>query len=260
MKTTVVRKECSEHEMSILFWRSNKELMNLLRYGLIACIDVPGIDHVTIKKNTSVMTDDILAHRLGLMPLHFSSEENGTISLHVVCKAHQLIVTCAFFRCVGCSFSSNEEVLCILNKGEEIELGCKIVKGNARTHARFSPVCATHFVPKPILRVNERLRHTLSADAMKTLNTICKDATFTSFKHDNFSTLWPDIDAICEETDSVTLNVSASEDTFLFSFESTGVTSCEHLIRLAVDALVERLANVRSNLIAAHSRSSEMEG
>ena len=58
-----------ENKLTILAKGINAPLANTLRRSIMEEVPVMAIDEVTFVKNTSALYDEIIAHRLGLLPL-----------------------------------------------------------------------------------------------------------------------------------------------------------------------------------------------
>ena len=91
--------EFSKNKLSLSFkiTNVNSQFVNLLRRVLIANTPTIAIDDVIIIENTSVMYDEILAHRLGLLPLKvdiLSLDENtiANFKCDVKCEEEERVV------------------------------------------------------------------------------------------------------------------------------------------------------------------------
>lgn len=62
----------------------NRSLANSLRRAMISRIDTLAIDQVQITDNSSVLPDEMLAHRLGLVPLNSTGMEKQVINYNKV--------------------------------------------------------------------------------------------------------------------------------------------------------------------------------
>jgi len=171
--------------------------MNALRRVAIAEVPTIAIDMVEITTNTSVISDEMLAHRLGLVPLAADSSKfkytyecscggagcaecQATFSLKVACTepGGTLKVTTEKLQRVGpqrkdlpVEVTSREILLAVLRcrtrgdrekplkSTQEINLTAIAKKGIGKEHAKWSPVVVA--VPTPIAVItlnNQRLR------------------------------------------------------------------------------------------------------
>ncbi|KAL2912853.1 RNA polymerase II subunit 3 [Polyrhizophydium stewartii] len=180
---TLLEVKDSPETRSVSFILSKTDLAtaNALRRVMIAEVPTMAIDLVEFESNTSVLTDEFLAHRLGLIPLN--SEQVGTITYTRECSCQQYCPQCSVelhlnVRCTEDHtrevttrdlVSSHTSIAPVLNgpndrgiliaklrKGQEINLRCIAKKGTAKEHAKWSPCAGVAFEYDP----HNRLRHT----------------------------------------------------------------------------------------------------
>lgn len=169
------------------FMLSNVSLAfaNSLRRVMLAEIPTMAIDLVEVEANTSVLADEFLAHRLGLIPLSARNVDDVVGSRDCDCESYCercSVVLHLHARCTGNQNMSvyardlvvsearpNEYVgtpvitdpdgqgslICKLRKGQELKMKCVAKKGIAREHAKWSPASAISFEYDPY----NRLRH-----------------------------------------------------------------------------------------------------
>lgn len=145
------------------------------------------IDTVEIETNTSVLADEFLCHRLGLIPLNsrqcqtdmnsprdcdctsYCEKCSVILTLHARCTgddimkvyARDLVVDQARAnQWVGNPVITDPEgqgtVICKLRKGQELRMKCYAIKGIAKEHAKWAPTSAVGFEYDP----HNKLRHT----------------------------------------------------------------------------------------------------
>jgi DNA-directed RNA polymerase II subunit RPB3 len=158
---------------------------NSLRRVILAEIPTMAIDLVEIESNTSVLPDEFLAHRLGLIPLSSKDVEDikysrdcdcdqycefcsVTLSIHATCSREEVMPIYARDLHVD-SMRRNEEIgnpiitdperkgvlIAKIRKGQEIKLRCIAKKGIAKEHAKWAPTATVGFEYDP----NNNLRH-----------------------------------------------------------------------------------------------------
>jgi DNA-directed RNA polymerase II subunit RPB3 len=143
----------------------------------------PAIDLVEIDSNTSVIPDEFLCHRLGLIPLDSTNIDDKliytrdcvcdqycercsvTLTLNARCTGENSVTVYARDLAVaeGAQLGSpvitdpdgHGSVICKLRKGQELKLKCIAKKGIAKEHAKWSPVAAVGFEYDPW----NKLRH-----------------------------------------------------------------------------------------------------
>lgn len=144
------------------------------------------IDIVEIETNTSVLADEFIAHRLGLIPLNSKNVDDVvysrdcecegycelcsvTLSLHARCTGDDIMKVYArdlvveqlrANTWVGNPVITDPEgqgtVIAKLRKGQELRFKCIAKKGIAKEHAKWAPTSAVGFEYDPW----NKLKHT----------------------------------------------------------------------------------------------------
>ncbi|PNH03907.1 DNA-directed RNA polymerase II subunit RPB3-A [Tetrabaena socialis] len=148
---------------------------NALRRVMIAEVPTIAIDLVEMENNTTVLNDEFLAHRLGLIPLtsdeatnwkrpfEWSSDHDmieTSFSLDVTCTvdgvmdvtSNDLIPMYPEHRVQPANYNTPEEkpiVICKLRRGQQLKLVARARKGIGKDHAKFIPVATAVFQFKP---------------------------------------------------------------------------------------------------------------
>lgn len=160
-------------------------MANSLRRTILADVPTLALDLIEIESNTSVIPDEMLAHRLGMIPLNAKNCDQDlvytrdcdcedhcvrcsvTLSLHARCGngimpvyARDLIVQGERMNdTIGDPVVTDPEgkgpLICKLRKGQEIKLTCLAKKGTAKEHAKWAPTAAVGFEYDP----HNNLRH-----------------------------------------------------------------------------------------------------
>ncbi len=150
MDVKVLGKE--EESLSLELSDFKVSLVNALRRAILNDVNTVAIDDVTIYKNTSSMYDEVLALRLGLIPIKTVPELNkkGKEFTFKLNESGPKTVYASDLK------PSDDDVrpiyekmlLMRLNEGEKIELEAKAVFGSGKEHAKFAPAHVTyHFQP-----------------------------------------------------------------------------------------------------------------
>ena len=160
-------------------------LANSLRRTILAEIPIMAIDLVEVEENTSVLADEFIAHRLGLIPLNskqiedvlytrecdcdqFCSNCSVTLDLRAKCTTDEVMKVYARDlivreprpnEWVGNPVVTDEmgrgPVICKLRRDQEIKMKCIAKKGIAKEHAKWAPTAAVGFEYDP----HNKLKH-----------------------------------------------------------------------------------------------------
>lgn len=122
---------------------TNTYYANELRRAMISDVPTLAIDTVDIEINDSVLHDEMLVHRLGLVVINSDNLSNIKIELNVECENDYLDVTSDML--VSKNLILPSILIVRLYKGERIKLTAIARKGTGRDHAKWSPVAAIHY-------------------------------------------------------------------------------------------------------------------
>ena len=203
--TITVRKLTHDY-CEFVLRRTDTSMANALRRVIIADVPTIAIDLVEIENNTTVLNDEFLAHRLGLIPLksdlamrmkqpfETTGEEDITdvvLSLHVKCTsdATQYVTTNDLvldgnmpevqpINYRGAQEDEKPIVIVKMRKGQELKLRAIARKGVGKDHAKWIPVATAvyHFMPE--ITVNDSLVDELNEQERKDLAASDPSGTF----------------------------------------------------------------------------------
>ncbi|EWC47624.1 DNA-directed RNA polymerase II subunit RPB3 [Drechslerella stenobrocha 248] len=250
--SVTIRKAEASHADFVL---SNVDLAfaNSIRRIILAEVPTLAIDLVEVIGNTSVLPDELLAHRLGLIPLDSTNIddkllytrdcdcdgycERCSVVLTLVAKctgdqnvtvyARDLAVTAG--AQLGNPVITDEgqkgSIICKLRKGQELNIKCIAKKGIAKEHAKWQPCAAVSFEYDP----------------------------WNKLKHVDY---WYETDAKAEWPKSANagweeppqenepFDYDAAPTKFYMDVETVGSLPPDEILRQGVKYLQEKLANV----------------
>lgn len=180
-------KELSDEQVVFDMLGIDPPLVNAFRRILIAEVPTVAISRVTIYQNTSVIHDENLAHRLGLVPIKFEPDllkcrkddkadftEQDSVSFILQAKCPQgqkkLSVYSKDLRWFPLTEQQEEALkaappapvddeilLAQLAPGQEIECVCACEKSIGKEHAKWSPVCTAFYRLHPMIRLEKEI-------------------------------------------------------------------------------------------------------
>ncbi|KAK1948557.1 DNA-directed RNA polymerases II [Phytophthora citrophthora] len=205
LRDDFIRFELSETDASVA---------NAIRRVMISEVPTLAIDLVSIEVNTSVMTDEFLAHRLGMIPLNFDgglenfrqrfvysqdcdcdencpncsveftldvTADNGVLSV----TSEALKSSDPYIRPVN--FSSEEElnntqdtgvIIAKLGPGQRLRLSAIAKLGIGKEHAKWSPVAVATYMYDPIITLNQAVLSTYTPEQKAELYKCCPTEVF----------------------------------------------------------------------------------
>jgi len=250
--------EINEDSVKFILEETDLSVANGMRRTFIAETPILAIDWVQIEVNTSVLTDEFLAHRLGLTPIvsddadkFLDTRECSCIdfcdrcavgfTLHVYCDddcsrnvtsrdlvpttldTHKPIETGK--ERVKSYGKDNEGVLLVkLRKGQEVKMHCVAKKGIGKEHAKWNPTAGVAFEYDP----DNALRHTFFPKPQE----------------------WPKSEnsELKDDECQAPLQYNKKPNKFYFNVETCGSLSPENIVLKGVKALKGKLSNLALQL------------
>lgn len=180
-RTKIKITQNDQQHLSFVLSHVDLAMANSIRRTMIADVATIAIDEVQVRQNTSVMMDEFLAHRLGLVPL-VSSEADSIeysrdcscaefcprcsveLTLNVTCQTKKTMdifssdLVSSSPTIVPYSESPDDKGILLLRlaQGQGVHVTCIAKKGIAKIHAKWSPCAAIGFEYDP----HNALRHT----------------------------------------------------------------------------------------------------
>jgi len=244
---------------------------NSIRRTILDGVPSMAVDDVIIIDNSSVMPDETLAHRLGLIPLKTDLEsyvlpENCSCKSDLGCNRCRAVLTLDVeasdtVRTVysGDIASDNPDIRPIseqipilkLAPGQKVKLEAYAKLGVAKTHAKWQPVSAS--VHKPLAKIRTSRG---GCDGCGECVAICPRGVLAVEDGklkvvDLLScTLCEDCVKACPKTPPA-ISIDSEGDTFLFCVESTGclpveriVTESANILKIKADELAAQASNI----------------
>lgn len=178
---------------------TDASVANALRRVMIAEVPTIAIDLVEIEVNSSVLNDEFIAHRLGLVPLtsdramsmRFSRDcdacdgdgqcEFCSVEFHLRAKcmtdqtldvtskdlisSDHTVVPVDFSDALADDSAEQKGITIVkLRRGQELRLRAIARKGIGKDHAKWSPAATVTFMYEPEIHINEDLVETLSLE------------------------------------------------------------------------------------------------
>jgi len=116
----------------------NISLANAIRRS-VGEVPILAVDEVDIYKNDSALYDEIIAHRIGLIPLkNQKMKGDQTVEMKLAAKGKDDSFE-VLAGGLGEEVVNSETPIVLLREGQELELVARARSGIGKDHARFSP-------------------------------------------------------------------------------------------------------------------------
>lgn len=262
--------ERNDTNLRIIVRNADVPLMNALRRLALAEVPCMAIEEVVMIENSSILQDEIIAHRLGLTPLRtdldaYNLPEDCECQSEFGCPRCRVTLTLDAeardgTRTVysGEIVSDNPEILPVsdkvpiikLAKNQKLKLEAYARLGRGKTHAKWQPVsvCTYKYFPK-ITTSEEKCEH-----CSKCVD-ICpkKVLTVQDDKVDVRDLLACNLCMDCIETcpeEPSPLTIEWEKNAFIMNIESTGALPPERVLKEATKLLDEQLKEFEEQIKA----------
>ncbi len=232
----------------------NPSIANAIRRYILAYVPTMAIHDVEIKRNGSALYDEMLAHRLGLLPIKTDLKsyklwegkksevpKSAQYELKLTLKAKgPCTVYASDIKSTDPKVAPAFEKMPIVKllEGQDIELVMTARLGQGREHAKFTPALAVYRgVPELIVTKDSNTKACLE----KLSDVITKKGNNLEIKDlTNWNESYEDI---CEQNG---IEVKSSEEDFIFSIESWGQLPPREIFTKAIDFFDGKLSEFES--------------
>lgn len=241
-----------ENKLVLLFKNTNPTFINTLRRTIISEVPTLAIKKVTFSKNSSALFDEIIAQRLGLIPLT-TDLETYVLPSKCNCKGEgcakcQVKVT---LNCEGPLTVYAQDLkfqdpkvktiyakipIVKLLKGQELEFEALITLGTGKSHAKYSPALV-YYKGYPEIKINKCKN---PEDVMKAcpvnVYEIKKGLEIVNLEACHLCDACSDI---CDPKKGI--EITANEKDFIFTIESFGKLDSHTIVMEALNNMEEKL-------------------
>ena len=266
MKIEVLEKD--ETNLRLRIRGANVPLMNALRRIALSEVPSMAIDEVVMIENSSILQDEMIAHRLGLTPLKtdvdtYNLPEDCECKSEFGCSLCRVTLTLDADSTEGTRtvysgelVSENPEIIPVsdkvpiikLAKGQKLKLEAYARLGKGKNHAKWQPVsvCAYKYFPK-IEVPREKCKDCSKCVDICPKKVLAMKENKVEVRDLLACNLCMDCVDACPKTPSI-IKVEWENDAFVMNIESTGVLPPERIVREATKMLTKQLKEFEKQL------------
>lgn len=256
-------------ENEIIFTLKGVEppLANALRRILIAEVPTVAIEKITINQNTTVVPDEVLAHRMGLIPINANpslfidkkpdEEINAKncikFRLHKACtkdKDGKLVNEVVYSKDLEWIPIGNQKekhkviapvqddiVILKMRAGQEIDMELYCEKGIGQTHAKWSPVSTAYYRLLPSITIKEKI----TGETAQKIKKCCAPGVF-DIEDGGLKVCDQNKCTSCRECIRLTESIELAKEkcNYEFHIESVGMIPPKQLLLSALSVLKEK--------------------
>lgn len=254
----------SEHKIVFVTEGISIEMINAIRRIILTEIPVMAIDEIIILKNDSPLYDEILSHRMGLIPLKTDLDTyklpHECECLGYGCPLCQVSLTCEITNTTNApldifsgDLSSNDPKIVPVDpyipivkieKNAKIIIEAYAILGFAKNHAKWQAVSNVAYRHYPLVEFDAT--ELKDPEEKKLIVKMCPEKLFELTNNDSlkikedywkFCTLCMS----CEKSSSGKIKAVPKKGVYLFSIESDGVLPFNVLIRKVFEIFNEKI-------------------
>lgn len=253
----------NDGQLKLIVKAVDPTFMNALRRIIMAEVPVASIDMLYIMENTGVLYDEIIAHRMGYIPLKggegliFTKDCDckgqgcprceAILTMKVTATEDNFKVLSGRLKAEGSVFVANNDIpIAELNAGQKIELEARARLGTGKDHAKWQPVSVAVVSYEPLIKIDQK-----KCD----LCALCIDECpkkILAIKEKRLvvtSTLSCSLCKVCESVcPKDAIKVSHNESNAVLMLESAGGPTNEELVFAASDVLSNKCSSLRQAL------------
>jgi DNA-directed RNA polymerase subunit D len=246
-------------------------IANALRRIMIAEVPSMAIDDVIVIENSSPMNDEILAHRLGLIPLKTDLDsyflpEDCTCQSELGCNQCSVTLTLEVdakesIRTVYSKelVSSNPDITPVNDKipilklacNQSVRVECYARLGKGKVHTKWQPVSACAYKYASMIRINQK-KCNVCEQCIKACskNILGKDENLITIVESEKCDLCNECVNVCPMD---AIQIENLKDTFIFTLESTGALTTDRIVYEANKILINKTNEFQDQLVKIQS-------
>ncbi len=150
-------------------------IVNSFRRIVLSDVVCNAFDNTEIEKNTSIINNEILSHRFGLIPLTIDDIGKVCVELNIKNTGYdKMNVTSSDLKVIEGELEIIPNILLVeLKRGEEIKAKLYISKKSGKVHAKYQPASVCCFKIKEDVSVHTHLWNELTTQQKNKLRKLC---------------------------------------------------------------------------------------
>jgi len=217
------------------------DIVNALRRSIVGHIQTLAIEKVMIYKNESVMPDEFLAHRLGLVPIN-ARDFNDTTEFSLSLEKTGGVVKSGDIETNGLVDIPYKNIpLVKLNDKKKLELELVALTGTGDMHIKWNPALV-YFNNVPSIKTKGKVDEKLAKLCMHKLIEIKAGKAVLSDPYNCDACRY-----CCSVSDGV-IEMDMLDDEFVFTIEPYGNLDVDLIISGAVDYLQKELSELEDQI------------
>ncbi|PTD94290.1 DNA-directed RNA polymerase subunit D [archaeon SCG-AAA382B04] len=253
-------RELSNQNIEFLLKDSSPAKANALRRALIAEVPTLAIEDLKVYENGSVLFDEILALRLGLIPLKTDKEEfilpeececggegcgQCQTQITLAGEGETTLHSSDLETQPGVEVPHQDIPIVKLAEGQELILEATAQLGKGREHAKWQPTIGCGYKTYPIQEIGEECDN-----CGECIETCPKDVY--EIKNDELKIVDQEACMFCENCVEAcpqdAINIKEDDTKFIFDFETDQSLPSKQILEEGIDIIIDKLEKFENNL------------
>jgi DNA-directed RNA polymerase subunit D len=234
----------------ILIKGTNTPTINAIRRTILSEVPVLAIEELAMYENNSVLFDEFLGHRLGMIPLT-TDAKNYKLGDKVKFTLDVSGPGTVYSKDIKLSDTALKVVderipITKLKAGQRVRLEGEAVMGQGKDHVKYQPG-VVGYRAMPVFTISENI----ASDTMQTIVDSCP-VKIIEMKGKKLNITEPGDCTLCghceEVGGSANISVDADDSSFILMMETHGGLSNKDILRQACDLLIEKTKGFASQI------------
>lgn len=265
MEIKVLEKD--DKNMRLLVRGVDVPYVNALRRIILTEVPCMAVDEIVMLENSSILQDEVIAHRLGLIPLKTDLDSYNlpeecpcksefgcnlcrvTLTLDVEAKEGTKTVYSGELKSENPDIRPVSEKIPIIKlaKEQKIRLEAYVRLGKGKNHAKWQPVsmCTYKYVPK--IKISKNCDDCRKCADICPRNVFAKNGNKIEVRNLMACILCMDCVKACTQNPPP-IEVTWEKDAFIFNLESSGALPPERILSEAVKILDKQLKEFETQI------------
>ncbi|MBI4152897.1 DNA-directed RNA polymerase subunit D [Candidatus Woesearchaeota archaeon] len=256
MKLELIEWNKKHNKMHLTVHGANDSFINLIRRFSIEEVPTLAVEDVEVRDNSSALYDEIVAHRIGLMPIKtdlksYNTKENcackgegcAKCELKITLKASKKgIITASEAKSQDpkCTFVYDDMPIVKLAPKQKIELEATAVLGRGKDHAKWAPGLVFYRKEASIetndIKMNESQKERIRSVCGEMVSITGSKVKVEKEKLSASSSF----DACCAVLEEVGATVTDT-DNHILTVESWGQLNCKEILEHAAEIIIQKV-------------------
>ncbi len=226
-----------------LVLKTRYDVINAIRRAIIRDVLTVAIDKVLIYKNQSVMPDEFLAHRLGLIPVNSRDLDIQGESLYIK-KTGGMVKSSDIDSASDVALPYQNIPIVLLNNNKDLEVEMVLRAGTGSEHIKWSPALV-YYHGVPLITQKGNVDKSILDDAPNGVADVKSGKLVLTDPYDT------DTAAYFESVSNGAIQVDYSDTDYVFAIEPYQNLDLDLIVSGASSSIISRLEMIKKDIASS---------